>query len=229
MVVKTRLNESILAGLKRARTNKAVLLFSGGVDSTAAGINLLGQGYEVYPLFVDYGQRAASAEWYTVNRLSPLLGFKKPLSINQQSVAEFPTQLTSCGDDKVVTDNQAWVPGRNTLFLVLAGIYAAHLDADGVCLGYCLEDNFVFGDNDLVHHQLIGVLLTRSLERPVEMLMPLAAMNKSALISLLREREVLDQTVSCWNAVLTDLTIQVCGQCANCIERAAALAGVNSE
>ena len=42
-----------------------VNLVSGGLDSTLVGVMAKEEGVEHFPLFIDYGQRAARKEWET--------------------------------------------------------------------------------------------------------------------------------------------------------------------
>lgn len=51
-----------------------IVLFSGGVDSGACAHYLAGEGHEVHPLFVDYGQRAAIPEIAAASKLSCAMG-----------------------------------------------------------------------------------------------------------------------------------------------------------
>ena len=41
---------------------------------------------------------------------------------------------------------------------------------------------------------------------------------KKDLIALLKRRNVLKYTVSCWNAKIKNKKVIICGQCANCLE-----------
>ena len=66
VLVKTASQEAMMEGLQRTKTDKAVLLYSAGADSTAAGVLLHDQGREVYPLFIDYGQTAKESEEHLV-------------------------------------------------------------------------------------------------------------------------------------------------------------------
>ncbi|MBJ2286003.1 7-cyano-7-deazaguanine synthase [Pseudomonas sp. MF6755] len=50
---------------------KALLLASGGLDSTTVGYQLVAQGVEVVPIFFDYGQHCADVEWERVNEVLP--------------------------------------------------------------------------------------------------------------------------------------------------------------
>ena len=42
-----------------------VNLVSGGLDSTLIAVMMREEGIEQFPLFIDYGQRAAKREWDT--------------------------------------------------------------------------------------------------------------------------------------------------------------------
>ena len=77
MKIKTKFNQDLLKGLKRKEAKKVVLLYSGGIDSTAAGILLKEAGKKIYPLFIDYGQTGLEAEKFLVKKTAPLLDFEK--------------------------------------------------------------------------------------------------------------------------------------------------------
>lgn len=215
--IKTRMNEELLRGLEREQTKRVVLLYSGGIDSTAAGLLLKQQGYEVYPLFLDYGQSSVEAERYFAETVPDKLGFK-PTQIIETGLMKQLTKSRLLGQ-KAVDDSDAWVPGRNTLFMVIAGIYAKQIDADGISIGYMLDDNFVFGDNDYFHHKSIEELLSKTFLQPMEVFLPIKSMHKRELIKLLYDFGHLDLTVSCWNAQLENQRVLSCHQCANCRER----------
>lgn len=215
--IKTKMNEDLLKGLRREETKRVVLLYSGGVDSTAAGLLLKQQGYEVYPLFIDYGQSSLSAEKYSVQIASDGMGFKPPKIIKTDLVKQL-TRSRLLGK-KAINDSDAWVPGRNTLFMVIAGIYAKQIDGDGISIGYMLDDNFVFGDNDYFHHKGVEEVLSKTFLQPMKVFLPTISLNKKELIKLLYDSGYLDLTVSCWNAQLKNRQILSCHRCTNCLER----------
>ncbi|OGE64466.1 hypothetical protein A3I48_03175 [Candidatus Daviesbacteria bacterium RIFCSPLOWO2_02_FULL_36_7] len=215
--IKTKLNKELLRGLQRQPSGKAVLLYSAGIDSTAAGLLLKQDGYQVWPLFIKYGQSAEAAEEYLVRTAPKTLGFEPTRTIETDLLKQL-TRSRLLGQQSI-GDSDAWVPGRNTLFMVLAGIYAKQIDADGISIGYMLDDNFVFGDNDFFHHQAIEGVLSRSFLQPTRVLLPTMASHKKDLIRLLYEKGALDLTVSCWNANMAGERIISCSICANCIER----------
>jgi len=215
--IKTKMNEDLLKGLRRKETRRVVLLYSGGIDSTVAGLLLKGKGYDIYPLFIEYGQSSLEAEKYLVKNAPPKLGFK-PCEIIKTGLMKQLSKSKLLGG-KAVNDSDAWVPGRNTLFMIIAGIYAQQINADGIALGYMLDDNFVFGDNDYFHHLAIEGILSKSFLRPMKVFLPACSLTKKDLIRLLIKEKVLFYTVSCWNAELKDNQIISCKKCANCLER----------
>lgn len=217
MKIKTKFNTDLLKGLERKSTGKVVLLYSGGIDSTAAGILLKRQGYVIHPLFINYHQTALAAEKFLVEKLSSVLGFEKVTILETNLLNELT--ISKLLGKTATDDTSAWVPGRNTLFMIIAGIFAKQIDADGISLGYMLDDNFVFGDNDYYHHIGVEELLSKSFLQPMHVYMPTLNMHKKDLVKLLDEENVLKNTVSCWNAKIKKGKIIACSQCANCIER----------
>jgi len=215
--VKTKTNVDLLRGLARHPTKKVVLLYSAGVDSTAAGLELVDQGFAVFPLFIDYGQTAVLAETYLAKTAIKKLGFQ-PCRFLKTDVLKQLTKSRLLGG-KPTGDDAAWVPGRNTLFMIIAAIYANQIDADGLAVGYTLDDNFVFGDNDYFHHLAVAEVVSKSFLRPMTVFLPLMSINKKEVLKMLQDRKVLDLTVSCWNAKLKNGKVISCRHCANCIER----------
>lgn len=215
--IKTKANRDLLRGLARIPTKKAVLLYSAGVDSTAAGIKLLEQGYTVFPLFIDYGQTAVLAETYLAKTAAKKLGFESCYFLKTDLFQQLTKSRLLGG--KPTSDEDAWVPGRNTLFMAIAAIYAKQIDADGLSLGYTLDDNFVFGDNDYFHHLAIEEVISKSFLQPMHVFLPLMGMSKKGVLKLLQDRKLLDLTVSCWNAKLKNGKIISCRHCSNCLER----------
>jgi 7-cyano-7-deazaguanine synthase in queuosine biosynthesis len=168
------------------------------------------------PMFFAYGQPSQEAEQHVAERVCGILEL--------QNLHSFKLDLGTIPElnigDHWDTDRTAWVPGRNTAMMILAGIYCVTADADAISIGYTLDDNFVFGDNDMVHHKLIEATLCASMSRPVQVLLPLSSKPKSFAISMVDEANLLSLTVSCWNAELVNDDVVVCGACENCIERA---------
>lgn len=209
MTLKTTQLEMELKGLDRKENKSVVVLTSSGVDSTAVCKKMKELGYMVYGLFIDYGQMASDAEWNTLKKQKSL-GIIDGLDT---ITLELPLWVVP---HKAETDFEGWIPGRNTLFMVLAGIKALQLDADGIAIGFAKMDCGVFGDNNYVHHRVVESLLSLSLSRPIKVFTPIMNMDKKELLEYVKDIP----TVSCWFATF-DKTgkISVCGKCPNCRER----------
>lgn len=221
---KTTELSALMKGLEREPTGSLVLLYSGGADSTAAGLMLTQMGFTIHPVYFDYGQSAQDAERFLVTTAPQRLGFEKTTIIPTDLLTQLSQSSLLGGEAK--DDTAAWVPGRNTLFMLAAGIYGHQINADGIAIGYMLSDQGVFGDSNYIHHKMMEVLLAQTLSRPMDVHLPLAQMTKADVLHYLNDRSFLDLTVSCWNAKIVDNTIQTCHECANCIEREENLRGI---
>ncbi|MBI4225601.1 7-cyano-7-deazaguanine synthase [Candidatus Roizmanbacteria bacterium] len=213
---------SLLEGLQRKTTNSIVLLYSGGADSTVTGLKLLEKGFSVHPVFFRYGQTAEQAEEYMATIGPPELGFEKTHIIEMTDLMLSLSKSSLLGG-KARDDKDAWVPARNSIFMLLAGVYAYQIDADGIAVGYMLEDQGVFGDSNIMHHKLTELLLTQTLSRPMKVFTPLMSMTKLDVLRYLLDKRSLQFTISCWNAELDGKVVKACHECANCQERDARL------
>lgn len=117
---------------------KAVILVSGGLDSTTVLATAMDQGLECYTLSFDYGQRHR-AELVAAARVSASMGVKehKVVHLNLDSIGG--SALT---DDKIAVPMEAtegipvtYVPARNTVFLSIALGWAEVLQASQIFIG----------------------------------------------------------------------------------------------
>ncbi|WP_062270361.1 7-cyano-7-deazaguanine synthase QueC [Endozoicomonas arenosclerae] len=119
-------------------TKKAVILLSGGLDSTTVLAIARDQGYECYTVSFDYGQRHRSELEASV-RVSRALGAKdhKTLKLDLRDLGG--SALTD--DDIDVPEDLGegipvtYVPARNTVFLSLALGWAEILGARDIFIG----------------------------------------------------------------------------------------------
>jgi len=120
---------------------KAVVILSGGLDSTTCMGIARDQGYELYPITFDYGQRhvneldnaRAVAEHYGVLDRHKIvsLSFLREIGGSALTDDSIDVPVESSSDEIPVT----YVPGRNLLFLSIATSYAEVIGATHIYIG----------------------------------------------------------------------------------------------
>ena len=125
-----------------SKKNKAIVLSSGGLDSTTAMAMAKEEGYEIYSLSFRYGQRHA-LELEAAQRVAKALGAKEHLVMDIDLARIGGSALTDDLDvPKARTDEEikkgipvTYVPGRNTIFLSYALAWAEVVGASDIFLG----------------------------------------------------------------------------------------------
>ncbi len=122
--------------------NKAVVLLSGGLDSTTVLAIARSEGYSTYCLSFAYGQRQL-VELDKARQSSTILGCKKHLILNVEIDKIGGSALTGSIDvpkDRTMEDMESsipvtYVPARNTIFLAYATAWAEVIGARDIFLG----------------------------------------------------------------------------------------------
>ncbi|MDZ3934606.1 7-cyano-7-deazaguanine synthase, partial [Escherichia marmotae] len=110
---------------------RAVVVFSGGQDSTTCLVQALQQYDEVHCVTFDYGQRHR-AEIDVARELALKLGARAHKVLDVTLLNELPVY-----EPEADGIPNTFVPGRNILFLTLAAIYAYQVKAEAVITGVC--------------------------------------------------------------------------------------------
>lgn len=121
-------------------TKKAVVLLSGGLDSTTVAYLAKSAGYEIYALTFDYGQRHKK-ELESAKKICKQLGTKGHKILNIDLTQIGGSALTNSKID--VPENReidkeipvTYVPARNTIFLSFALAYAEVSEAEAIFIG----------------------------------------------------------------------------------------------
>ncbi|WP_338488254.1 7-cyano-7-deazaguanine synthase QueC [Pseudomonas trivialis] len=206
----------------------AVLVFSGGQDSTTCLIQALARYEQVHCITFDYGQRHV-AEIEVAQRLAKQLGatvhkvmdvsLLNELAISSLTRDNIPVPTESSGDGLPST----FVPGRNILFLTLASIYAYQVKAETVITGVCETDFSGYPDCRDEFVKALNKALALGMDYTLRLDTPLMWLNKAetwALADDLGQLELVrQQTLTCYNGVIGD----GCGNCIACELRARGL------
>ncbi len=121
---------------------KAIVLSSGGIDSTTAMAIAIHEGYEIYSLTFDYGQRHRM-EVDAARRVAGALHVKEHLVIHTELgkiggsalTADIEVPKRRTGDEMRQSIPVTYVPARNTLFLSYALAWAEVLGASDIFIG----------------------------------------------------------------------------------------------
>lgn len=118
---------------------KAVVLYSGGLDSTTCMAIARDQGFEAYALSFNYGQRH-TVELDKAREYAPLIGAKQHMVVDVDMRQMGGSALTA--DIDVPKDGASpdaipvtYVPARNTIFLSFALGWAEVLGASDIYIG----------------------------------------------------------------------------------------------
>jgi 7-cyano-7-deazaguanine synthase len=205
---------------------RAVVLCSGGLDSTVAAAEARTAGYVLYLLSVNYGQRHA-VELTRVPEIAKALGAARVLTVDVNLRAIGGSALT---DEVSVPKDRSlegigtgipptYVPARNTLFLALALGWAEALGAEVIYFGANVLDYSGYPDCRLEFLQAFEALAKVGTKagvegRAIRIEAPLLKMTKADII----RRGValgtpLHLTHSCYDP---DAAGRPCGRCDSC-------------
>ena len=207
----------------RIKMKKAVLVFSGGQDSTTCLIHLLSQYTEVHAITFDYGQRHR-LEIDVATRIARKLGVEHHILdcslLNQLA----PSALTrdSMQVNGAFDENgrpNTFVPGRNIIFLSLAAIYAYQIQASDIVTGICKEDHLAYPDCRAEFAQALNTALNLGIDKEFHLRTPLIQLSKAETWALAERHGqldlVLNETLTCYNGIVG----AGCGECQACLLR----------
>ncbi|MEH0832192.1 7-cyano-7-deazaguanine synthase QueC [Pectobacterium cacticida] len=209
---------------------RAVVVFSGGQDSTTCLVQALQHYDDVHCITFDYGQRHR-AEIDVARELSVTLGATAHKVLNVGLLNELATSSLT-RDSIPVPDYDAnsqgipntFVPGRNILFLTLAAIYAYQVGAEAVITGVCETDFSGYPDCRDEFVKALNQAIVLGIARNIRFETPLMWLNKAETWALADYYQQLDtvrfHTLTCYNGIKGE----GCGQCAACHLRANGLA-----
>ena len=203
-------------------SKKAIVLLSGGLDSSTVLAKAKNDGFDVYALSFDYGQRhdaeldaarkIAQRENVKEHKIVPMnLRIIGGSALTDESI-DVPTEET---DGIPVT----YVPARNTVFLSIALGWAEVVEADAIFIGVSAVDYSGYPDcrpEYIKAYETMANLATkRGIEgNPVKIETPLIDLTKAETVKLGLSLGVdYSLTVSCYQA---NEKGEACGECDSC-------------
>lgn len=216
---------------------KALVLSSGGVDSTTAlalAVSRYGKD-NVIALSVSYGQKhdkeiqaaKAVSAFYGVEQLfldlSKIFQYSN-CSLLQQSTEEIPEESYAMQIEKTEGEKpvSTYVPFRNGLFLSSAASIALSKDCSVILYGAHADDSagFAYPDCSPVFNDAMNQAIFEGSGHQLKVEAPFVNMTKAEVVKMgLELNAPYELTWSCYEG-----KDEPCGKCGTCIDRAAAFA-----
>ncbi|WP_080834331.1 7-cyano-7-deazaguanine synthase QueC [Cohnella massiliensis] len=199
-------------------TSKAVVVFSGGQDSTTCLFWALERFAEVETVTFNYGQRH-SLELECARSIARELGVKHhvlDMSLLQQLAPNALTRGDIAIERKEGELPSTFVDGRNLLFLSFAAVLAKQIGARHLVTGVCETDFSGYPDCRDVFIKSLNVTLNLAMDYSFVIDTPLMWLDKEQTWELADRlgafEFVRDKTLTCYNGIVAD----GCGECPAC-------------
>lgn len=197
------------------RNNHAVVLHSGGQDSTTCLMWALKKFKKVYVISFDYGQRHR-AELNAAKKISKELKLKHE-TIKLPVIKELTKNSLTDKNIKIKTGKglpSTFVDGRNQMFLTVAAIYAKQLGIPNLVTGVCQTDYSGYPDCRDEFIKALEKTLRLAMEYPFKIHTPLMKLTKGETVKLMKKLggiDLLKYTLTCYEG-----TRPACGKCPAC-------------
>jgi 7-cyano-7-deazaguanine synthase len=194
---------------------KAIVLLSGGLDSTTTLYYALNKGYDCRALIFDYGQRHK-------RELRSAVAVAKCAKIPYQIIKiKLPWQGSSLLDKKMKVPNRksfkgipsTYVPARNTIFLSFALSYAEAVGAEAIFIGANAIDFSGYPDCRPDFYAAFRKVIEKGTKaKKIKVITPLINLTKKEIVRLGRKLKApLEITWSCYRGGK-----EPCGVCDSC-------------
>ncbi|MBN1163256.1 MAG: 7-cyano-7-deazaguanine synthase QueC [Candidatus Krumholzibacteriota bacterium] len=210
----------------------AVVLLSGGLDSTVS-LALARKYYRLdRALFFDYGQRAAGPEREAAAALAghygisletvslPWLGELSSSALIRGG-ADIPDFSGREEPEEIGAASRAvWMENRNGIFLNIAAAYAAERGCEIIISGFNREEAATFPDNSKSFLEAVNRALAIGCLSPVRVESPTLELSKAEIVNRGRELDIPWELIwSCYRG--EEL---MCGRCESCVRLRRAVA-----
>ncbi len=215
--------------------DKAIIILSGGLDSSVA-LCVAQEKYEVVlALTFDYGQRAAQkekeaakrfAEHYKIQHQFISLDWLKNITqtalVNQnQKLPQLKNEQLDQKEVGLESAKSVWVPNRNGVFISIAAAFADSLKAKVIITGFNAEEAATFPDNSAEYVKEANASLAYSTQVQCRVEAPTIEWNKREIVreamkfnpsTTLRASFPFEWLWSCYEG-----GEKMCGKCESCL------------
>ncbi len=201
--------------------NEAVVIFSGGQDSTTCLLWAKKKYNKVYAVSFDYNQRHVK-ELDCAREICAELGVEHKLLDMELLNQLAPNSLTRTDievDESAPKDGtppNSFVDGRNMVFILFAAIYAKQKGISDIITGVSQSDFSGYPDCRDVFIKSMNVTLNLAMDYEFNIITPLMWIDKEATWKLADElggfELVREKTLTCYNGIKGD----GCGNCPAC-------------
>lgn len=202
---------------KQLNNNKALVVFSGGQDSTTCLFWAMERYSDVEVVTFNYGQRHA-LEIDVAKQIANEHGIKHHILDMSLLTQLSPNALTN--HNVIITDDgevpNTFVPARNLLFMSFAAALAYQIEAKHIITGVCETDFSGYPDCRDNFIKSLNVTINLSMDVNFEIHTPLMWLDKKetwALADTLGKLDyVRNKTLTCYEGIAAD----GCGECPSC-------------
>jgi 7-cyano-7-deazaguanine synthase len=229
----TRSIDSGDGGTTRNRSNRAVALVSGGLDSVVS-LAIADRELDVrLVLFCNYGQRALSSERASAIDVVSYYGlpFREVdvtwmRDLSPEGMRDFEAgEPARDVDDDLDSLDAVWIPNRNGLFLNVAAAFAESYDCGTVVTGFNREEAVEFPDNTREYVDAVNVGFEYSTRFGVRVVSYTLDLTKREILRKGIELSApLSAIWSCYRG-----GERMCGSCASCRRLKVAIDSLESE
>ena len=198
--------------------SKALVVFSGGQDSTTCLFWAKARFDEVTLVTFDYGQRhqteidVAKRIAHEQNLQHHVLDMSLLSQLTPNALTNHELAIDTAEDGVPNT----FVPARNLLFLSFAGALAYQLNIKNIITGVCETDFSGYPDCRDSFVKSMNVTMNLAMDKNLVLHTPLMWLDKKQTCELSDQLGVLDyikdQTLTCYNGIIG----QGCGECPAC-------------
>ena len=198
------------------KNNQAIVLHSGGQDSTTCLVWALKKFKKVEILSFDYGQRHKK-ELNAAKTISKRL--KVPFHLIKLPIIKQLTNNALVNSKIEIRKSKKGLPstfvdGRNHIFLSVAAIYAKQMNVPNLITGVCQTDYSGYPDCRDAFVKSLQKSLQLAMDYPFKIYTPLMKLTKGETVKLMKKLgglDLLKYTLTCYEG-----TKPACGKCPAC-------------